>query len=128
MMMAHPSVVQVLGAYQSGNESFMITELSELGNLKQVLSNQALDSRLKARACLQVAQGIRYLHEQQLLFHRDIKAENVLVFSLDPGASKIQVKLCDFGISKRIPTADGGHRAEASSPPSNLNEEETAVN
>lgn len=51
------------------------------------------------------------------MFHRDIKSENVLVFALDRAMSKIQVKLCDFGISKRFKSSLDSP-ALASSPPS----------
>jgi len=54
---------------------------------------------MKIRACLQVASALDFLHSKEQLFHRDIKSENVLVFSHSP--SSIQVKLCDFGISCR---------------------------
>jgi serine/threonine protein kinase len=57
------------------------------------------------------------------LFHRDIKSENVLVFSCDSDKQNIQVKLCDFGISKRLEkkNEDGNsQQRKASSPPSTM--------
>lgn len=32
-VLSHPNIVQVLGAYQNGNQSFLINELSEIGSL-----------------------------------------------------------------------------------------------
>lgn len=56
------------------------------------------------------------------LFHRDIKSENVLVFSHNFDKQEISVKLCDFGISSRFEKKDGNKNLtkEASSPPSNV--------
>jgi serine/threonine protein kinase len=48
----------------------------------------------------QVVKGLRYLHEEALLVHRDIKLENVLVD--DMGVCRIG----DFGMSRRIGELD----------------------
>jgi serine/threonine protein kinase len=42
------------------------------------------------------------LHEHAKLYHRDVKAENVLVFTYSENSDQIAIKLCDFGISKRF--------------------------
>lgn len=55
---------------------------------------------MKISASIQVAQALNYLHSQASVYHRDIKSENVLIFSMDHAKGTIQVKLCDFGISK----------------------------
>eukprot|EP00356_Strombidium_inclinatum_P003276 CAMPEP_0170499998 /NCGR_PEP_ID=MMETSP0208-20121228/33370_1 /TAXON_ID=197538 /ORGANISM="Strombidium inclinatum, Strain S3" /LENGTH=186 /DNA_ID=CAMNT_0010777813 /DNA_START=488 /DNA_END=1045 /DNA_ORIENTATION=+ len=49
------------------------------------------------RDCLK---GLRYLHEQARIVHRDIKPQNVLV---SQGEHGLIFKLCDFGVSELLP-------------------------
>ena len=125
-LLQHPNIVQVVGAYQKNNKSYLLTELSEHGNLLQLIRSQGALSELskalktKLKACIQVAQALAYLHQHAQVYHRDLKAENVLVFHQSVEADSILVKLCDFGVSKRFeleanapPTVQ-----KASSPPS----------
>lgn len=43
----------------------------------------------------QIVTGVRYCH-QQMVLHRDIKLDNILLTSTG------HVKICDFGVSKLI--------------------------
>lgn len=118
----HPNIVQVVGAYQKNNKSYLVTELSEYGTINQFISayknlQKTQGFRVKLKACIQVAQALAYLHSHAQLYHRDLKAENVLVFSYGQEKENIHIKLCDFGVSKRFePVPQTGQTA--SSPPS----------
>ena len=54
-----------------------------------------------------------YLHEHANVVHRDLKAENILVFNY--ANDEIQVKICDFGVSKKMRAVN-----TSISPPSDL--------
>ena len=108
-----PFIVQILGAYQEGPFSYLVTELSPYGALSECIGD--LSEPMRIRACIQVAQALDFLHTKELVHHRDIKSENVLVFS-----KSIHVKICDFGIAKRIQD-DQMPVIGASSPPSCVN-------
>lgn len=47
----------------------------------------------------QVSSALEFLHDKQLV-HRDVRAENILIFSLDYS----KVKLTDFGLTRRAET------------------------
>ena len=47
---------------------------------------------------LQMADGLRYIHEKQLV-HRDIKPENIL-FVVEPSNRTVTFKISDFGLVK----------------------------
>ena len=49
----------------------------------------------KLQMVVDVAIGMRFLHASNLM-HRDLKSANVLV------AGRLELKICDFGISRRI--------------------------
>ena len=46
----------------------------------------------------QVILALRYLHGQRIIY-RDLKSDNILVWSLDP-SDVVNIKLADYGISR----------------------------
>ncbi|KZT74429.1 Pkinase-domain-containing protein [Daedalea quercina L-15889] len=125
----HPSIVKLYGFFESPDYYFLILELLEGGELfHQIVKLTYFSENLARHVILQVAQGIRYLHEERGVVHRDIKPENLLferipiVPSKHPlpkqfeedkedegefipgvGSGGIgRVKIADFGLSKVV--------------------------
>jgi hypothetical protein len=84
------------GTTASGGR-FIVTELLTGGSLLDVLRNPERDLpwRTRAKIALQVALGMKHLHERHML-HRDLKSANVL---LD---EQMRAKVCDFGLSRVV--------------------------
>ena len=77
----------------------LVLDLAPYGSLySSVIKPKARISRmLQHNMAAQVAMALAYLHLRQIVF-RDLKSDNVLVFSLDIKET-INVKLTDYGIA-----------------------------
>ena len=92
--LAHQNIVAVYDWGEDGNTYFMVMELVEGRNLRDVLRNEgALLPRRVAEIGVEMATALSVAHNQGLV-HRDIKPANVL---LTPDGT---VKVADFGIAR----------------------------
>ncbi|GJJ15637.1 MAPK-activated protein kinase Srk1 [Clathrus columnatus] len=125
----HPSIVKLLSFSESDEHYFLILELMEGGELfHQIVKLTYFSENLSRHVILQVAEGIRFLHEECGVVHRDIKPENLLFERIPIRPSKIpqkrsydeekedegeftpgvggggigRVKIADFGLSKIV--------------------------
>jgi len=127
----HPSIVSLSSFSESQDYYYLVLELMEGGELfHQIVKLTYFSENLARHVILQVAEGIRYLHEEKGVVHRDIKPENLLfdpipfVPSKNPlpppgpneepkedegeftpgvgGGGIGKVKIADFGLSKIV--------------------------
>ncbi|KAJ8659606.1 hypothetical protein O0I10_004585 [Lichtheimia ornata] len=127
----HPTVVQLKSFMETKEHYYLVMEFCEGGELFHQIVRLTYFSEDLARHCIrQVAEGIRYLHEERGVVHRDIKPENLLFepiphvprvstpqplypgdedkvdegeFIEGVGAGTIgRVKIADFGLSKVV--------------------------
>ncbi|KAH9447453.1 hypothetical protein Pst134EA_029489 [Puccinia striiformis f. sp. tritici] len=125
----HPSIIKLISFTESQEHYFLILELMEGGELfHQIVKLTYFSEELARHVILQVARGIRYLHEEKGVVHRDIKPENLLFEAIPIVRSKTvkqrpydeekedegeflpnvggggigQVKIADFGLSKIV--------------------------
>ncbi|PAA77610.1 hypothetical protein BOX15_Mlig015348g2 [Macrostomum lignano] len=94
----HPALVRMLAVgcrpYQ------LVLELAPMGALHQLLQQKRIRDRgLQHRLMHQVTQGLAFLHQRSIIY-RDLKLDNVLVFSLSTERTVVNVKLSDYGISR----------------------------
>lgn len=92
----HLTAVLDYGAYL-GKSPFLVMEYLEGRTLKQVFEEQAplpLDTALEV--LLQVARGMAYVHQQQVV-HRDLKPANLMLIAR---SERPWVKILDFGIAR----------------------------
>ncbi|OAX42918.1 Pkinase-domain-containing protein [Rhizopogon vinicolor AM-OR11-026] len=125
----HPSIVRLISFSESPEHYFLVMELMEGGELfHQIVKLTYFSENLARHVILQVAHGIRYLHEERGVVHRDIKPENLLFdrIPIVPSKRPVQrpydeekedegefvpgvggggigrIKIADFGLSKVI--------------------------
>ncbi|KIY49564.1 Pkinase-domain-containing protein [Fistulina hepatica ATCC 64428] len=125
----HPSIIKLTSFAESIEHYFLVLELMNGGELfHQIVRLTYFSENLSRHVILQVAQGIRYLHEERGVVHRDIKPENLLferipiIPSTNPihrpydeekedegefipgvgGGGIGRVKIADFGLSKVV--------------------------
>ncbi|OJT13392.1 Serine/threonine-protein kinase srk1 [Trametes pubescens] len=125
----HPGIVKLLAFFESPEHYFLVLELMEGGELfHQIVKLTYFSENLARHVIVQVAQGIRYLHEERGVVHRDIKPENLLFerIPIVPSKSPLpkqfeedkedegefipgiggggigRVKIADFGLSKVV--------------------------
>ncbi|MCJ1476933.1 ATP binding [Lambiella insularis] len=105
----HPHIVQYLGSNCDEEHFNIFLEYVPGGSVAAMLNTYGqLKEPLIRNFVRQILDGLSYLHGQDII-HRDIKGANVLV------DNKGNIKISDFGISKRVEAsallhpAKGGH-------------------
>jgi serine/threonine protein kinase len=94
----HPNVVQFIGYAVKENQHYIITELMSKDLRMYLKENVPLSLPLAVDIMLQIAEGMKYLRESEVM-HCDLKADNV-VENESYISPSVQVKLTDFGMSK----------------------------
>ncbi|KAF9189355.1 hypothetical protein BGZ51_009669 [Haplosporangium sp. Z 767] len=124
----HPGIVQLYDFSESDEYYYLIMELAPGGELfHRIVKLTYFSEELTRHVIVQVAQAIRYLHEERGVVHRDIKPENILfeaipIIPSSPGSKPNEedkedegifqpglggggigrVKIADFGLSKVV--------------------------
>ncbi|KAH3746093.1 tyrosine protein kinase [Pelomyxa schiedti] len=98
-----PQIINFIGSVQVKSQLAIVTEFMSLGNLESVMKKQTLSLKQKTKILLDCAKGMNFLHQSGVI-HRDLKAGNLLISSLDP-TSIVCVKISDFGTTREVNSA-----------------------
>lgn len=92
----HHNIVAVYDFGESGNLTYLVMQYVGGGTLRDQLRGQRpLELRRAAAYGQQMARALHHAHQRGIV-HRDVKPQNMLVSSSDPG----ELLLSDFGIAK----------------------------
>ncbi|KAF4581016.1 CAMK/RAD53 protein kinase [Ophiocordyceps camponoti-floridani] len=97
MSVSHPNVLCLKDTFNDRDRVYLVLELAPEGELfNHIVMKQKLTEDEARRLFRQLFQGIKYLHERNIV-HRDIKPENILMVD-----KNLRVKIADFGLAKII--------------------------
>eukprot|EP01080_Neovahlkampfia_damariscottae_P000601 gene601-8106_t len=100
----HPNIVSLLDlieppSYKEFKDVYIVMELMD-SDLKTLLrGNQEMNDENVKYFLYNILSGLHYLHSANIL-HRDLKPENILL------NKDMEVKLCDFGLSRGMDDSD----------------------
>ena len=97
MSVSHPNVLCLKDTFDESDGVYLVLELAAEGELfNWIVTKQKLTEAETRRVFIQLFQGVKYLHERNIV-HRDIKPENILLTD-----KNLSVKIADFGLAKII--------------------------
>lgn len=97
-LLNHPHIIKYYGCYKDDKKFYIVMEIIKYGDLFGLIKTSGnLDEDQVKRILVQIISAIEYCHGN-LITHRDIKLENILINNKD----NIIIKLSDFGLSTYI--------------------------
>jgi len=97
----HPHCIELLRTFSEGGVFLMVAEKADACLMERVRDVRDLPEEGLLRIAREMLSGVARCHKCRVV-HRDIKMENFLIC----GAAET-VKLCDFGLSARMPRRGG---------------------
>ena len=99
--LSHPNIVTVIDRGEADGHQFIVFELIEGENLKELVNRTGpLPVRRAVELAIAVADGLAFAHEHGLV-HRDVKPQNILL------NGDGEAKVTDFGIARSLDVEHG---------------------
>ncbi|GGI46476.1 hypothetical protein BCL57_001216 [Agromyces flavus] len=101
--LTHPALVTLYDAARDAesNREFLVMELVEGEDLREILRRGAIPRRDAARMLADLAEGLHVIHSRGIV-HRDVKPANVLLAPAHLPTRRWNAKLADFGIARLL--------------------------
>jgi len=97
----HPNIIGYIGSIVDGKHLCLVTQLATEGSLQKVLQHGGVMSKQDVRTILLgIARGMRYLHEEKSIMHRDLKTANILI------TNRLEAKISNLSLAREF-TGDG---------------------
>lgn len=98
----HKNIIGFYDAYYHDKRLYIFLEYCTYGAVDHIMTTleHGLDEKQIRFIGFEVLEALDYLHTQQFVIHRDVKASNILLTQTG------QVKLADFGVSAKNSSPD----------------------
>jgi len=101
-LLDHPNIVRLYETFEDEKLVYLVLELCTGGELFDRIVGEEKFSEQAAAVCVrQMLRALNYMH-QNYIMHRDLKPENWLLSSATKAIQQADLKLIDFGLSKRF--------------------------
>jgi serine/threonine protein kinase len=93
----HKNIIQLYDTYLYEKKLYIFIEFCTYGAVDHIITilEHGLDEKQIRFIGYEVLEALDYLHTQQFVIHRDVKASNILLTQIG------EVKLADFGVSAK---------------------------
>ena len=98
-LLNHPQICTIYEIDEHDGRTFIAMERLEGRNLKAFMARKTLDTLEIVEIALQIARALEAAHAKGVI-HRDIKPGNIFI------SEDRRVKVLDFGLARRVPTAE----------------------
>ena len=99
--LSHPNIVTVIDRGEAGGHQFIVFELIDGENLKELVDRTGpLPARRAVDLAIAIAEALSFAHEHGIV-HRDVKPQNVLL------NAEGEAKVTDFGIARSLDVEQG---------------------
>ncbi|KAL0031331.1 hypothetical protein WJX79_004333 [Trebouxia sp. C0005] len=105
----HDNIVTLLEAFRRKQKLYLVFEYIEKNLLEVLEDSQSCLTPIQVQHYMyQLVKAVAWCHDNNIV-HRDIKPENLLINpSVHPGDASVgQLKLCDFGFARQLPSHNG---------------------
>ena len=106
----HPNIISVHDMGTADGSPYIVSELLEGQNLREVLRQGAVPARKALDYSIQAAHGLAAAHDIGII-HRDLKPENLFI------TKDGRLKILDFGLAKLTRSEGGGSDSSAEAVP-----------
>ncbi|KAH0789324.1 CAMK family protein kinase [Histomonas meleagridis] len=93
----HPFIAEFFETLEDDNYHFLVMEYAKGGNMLNFINMKGQLTELQARHYFsQIISVLEYLHNEKMVAHRDLKAENVMLDRYN------NIRVIDFGLSNQF--------------------------
>jgi len=95
--LSHPNIVKLIETYEYRRMTYLVLDLCQGGDLYVRDPYEEWEAK---EIMTQLMMAVGYMHRRGIV-HRDLKYENVMFVEPRHGKSRLEIKIIDFGLSKK---------------------------